>query len=90
MEGFEREGLEIKREEMGRLKREGVKRLLIFKPNLINRNVHSATCRCSVELYKQWFSLADFFAKRGQFAGFSLHNINPAVRISAAVIAGGI
>jgi hypothetical protein len=25
----------------------------LFKPNLINMNVHSATCSCSVEPYKQ-------------------------------------
>jgi hypothetical protein len=23
-------------------------------------NVHSATCGCSVELYKLWYTLADF------------------------------
>jgi hypothetical protein len=32
----------------------------LFKPNLRNMNVHRATCSCSVELYKQWFTLADF------------------------------
>ena len=32
----------------------------LFKPNLINMNVHSATCSCSVELYKLWYTLADF------------------------------
>ena len=33
-------------------------------------NVHSATCSCSVELYKQWFTLADFFPKLGFSGGF--------------------
>jgi hypothetical protein len=32
----------------------------LFKPYLINMNVHSATCSCSVELYKLWYTLADF------------------------------
>jgi hypothetical protein len=32
----------------------------LFKPNRINMNVHSATCSCSVELYKMWYTLADF------------------------------
>ncbi len=43
-------------------------------------NVHSATCSCSVELYKQWFTLADFFPKLGFSRGF----------LSAAVMAGDI
>jgi len=38
-------------------------------------NVRSAICSCSVELYKQWYTLADFFAKLGHFAGFSLITI---------------
>jgi hypothetical protein len=33
----------------------------LFKPNLKNMNDHSATCSCSIELYKQKFTLADFF-----------------------------
>jgi hypothetical protein len=32
----------------------------LFKPYLINMNVHSATCSCSVELYKLWYTLVDF------------------------------
>jgi hypothetical protein len=32
----------------------------LFMPNLINMNVHSAICSWSVELYKQWYTLADF------------------------------
>jgi hypothetical protein len=31
--------------------------------------VHSATCSCSVELYKQWYTLADFLPT-GTFPGF--------------------
>jgi hypothetical protein len=45
----------------------------LFKPNLINMNVHSATCSCSVELYKLWFTLADFFPNwnfRGVFSTY--------------------
>ncbi len=57
----------------------------LLKPNLINMNVQSATCSCSIELYK-----LRIFCQTGIFAGFSLHNINLAVRISAAVMAGGI
>jgi hypothetical protein len=47
----------------------------LFKPYLINMNVHSATCRCSVELYKQWYILADFFPN-WIFPGFSLRFTN--------------
>ncbi len=52
-EGLEREGLERERLEMGKLRRDGVNTvdLSLFKPNLININVHNATCSCSVELY---------------------------------------
>ncbi len=50
--------------------------------------VHSATYSCSVELYKLWYTLADFFAKLGHFAGFSLYISNNAVRISAAAMGG--
>ncbi len=38
-------------------------------------NVHSATCSCSVELYKLWNTLADFFPNwnfRGVFSKY--HN----------------
>jgi hypothetical protein len=34
--------------------------------------VHSATCSCSVELYKQWYTSADF-SQTGIFAGFFLY-----------------
>jgi hypothetical protein len=43
-----------------------------------------------MELYKQCFTLADFFPKLGIFAGLSLYIINLAVRISAAMMAGDI
>ncbi len=47
--------------------------LSLFKPNLISMHVHSATCSCSVELYKplQWYTFADFYPNwnfRGVFA----------------------
>ena len=32
--------------------------------------VDSATCSCSIELYKQWYTLADFFAKLEFSRGF--------------------
>jgi hypothetical protein len=34
----------------------------LFMPNLINMNVHSAICSWSVELYQQWYTLADFLS----------------------------
>ena len=60
----------------------------LFKPNLINMNVHRATCSCSVELYKQWFTLTDFFAKLGYFAGFSMYISIFVRRISEAAMKG--
>ena len=42
----------------------------LFKPNLINMNVHSATCSCSDELYKQWYTLADFLPNWDISRGF--------------------
>jgi hypothetical protein len=42
----------------------------LFKPNLINMNVHSATCGCSVELYKLWYTLADFLPNWDISRGF--------------------
>jgi hypothetical protein len=52
-------------------------------------NVHRATCSCSVEPYKQWFTLADFFPNwdfRGVFVTYTV--INFAVRISEAAMKG--
>ncbi len=43
----------------------------LFKPNLINMNVHSATCSCPVELYKLWYILADFLPNWNFRGGFS-------------------
>ena len=57
-------------------------------PNLINMNVHSAICSSSVELNKQWYTLADFLPNWEHFAGFSLYSINNAVRISEAAMGG--
>jgi hypothetical protein len=45
---------------MERLEREGVKRHLLFKPNLRNMKVHSATYNCIFELYEKWCTFADF------------------------------
>jgi hypothetical protein len=42
----------------------------LFKPNLKNMNVHSATCSCSIELYKQWYTLADFLPNWDISRGF--------------------
>jgi hypothetical protein len=42
----------------------------LFKPNLINMTVHSATCSCSVELYKLWYTLADFLPNWDISRGF--------------------
>ena len=35
-------------------------------------NVHSATCSCSVELYKLWYTLADFLPNWDITRGFLL------------------
>ncbi len=71
-EGLEREGLRWRdrkeTDRRGRVWRD----FSLFKPNLRNMNVHSATCSYSVELYKLWYTLADFFPKLVHFAGFSL------------------
>ncbi len=56
---------------MGRLKREGVK---LLKPNIINMNVHSGTCSCSIDLDKLWYTLwhtlVDFLPNRDISRGF--------------------
>jgi hypothetical protein len=55
----------------------------LFQPKLSSMQVHSATCSCSVELYKQWW----IFRQTGTFRGvFSISN--NAVRISAAAMGG--
>ncbi len=63
----------------------------MFNPNLINMKVHSATCSCSVELYKQSFTLADFLPNWDISRGFlSVYLIYITGRVSAAVMAGDI
>jgi hypothetical protein len=50
-------------------------------------NVHSATSSCSIELYKQWYTLADFLANchfRGVFSTYHYF----VVRISEAAMCG--
>jgi hypothetical protein len=47
----------------------------LFKPNLINMNVHCATCSCSVELYKLWYTLADFLPNCNFRGVFSIYSI---------------
>ena len=58
----------------------------LFMPNLINMNVHSVICSCSVVLYKLWFTLADFLPNWHFRGVFSISN--NAVRISAAAMGG--
>jgi hypothetical protein len=59
---------------MDRLEREGVNMdLSLFKPNLRKMQAHSAICSCSVELYKQWYTLTDFLPNwnfRGAFSTY--------------------
>jgi hypothetical protein len=52
-------------------------------------NVHSATCSCSVELNKLWYTLADFFPNWNFRGVFFTYNYL-AARISAAAMAGNI
>jgi hypothetical protein len=52
-----------------------VDRLIIVYciPNIIKMNVHSATCICSIELWKQWNTLSDFLPNwnfRGVFSKY--------------------
>jgi hypothetical protein len=42
----------------------------LFMPNLINMNVHSVICSWSVELSKQWYTLADFLSNWDISPGF--------------------
>ncbi len=48
-------------------------------------NVHSATYSCSVELYKLWYTLADFFPNWNFRGVFFTYN-----KFSAAAMAGDI
>jgi hypothetical protein len=72
-ERLEREGLRW-RDRKGTDRRGRVRKdFSLFKPNLISMDVHSATCRCSVELFKQWYTLADFLPNwnfRGLFSTY--------------------
>jgi hypothetical protein len=57
---------------MERLEREGVNRLfIVYAKPIMNMNVHSVICSCSVELYTLWYTLADFLPNwnfRGVFS----------------------
>jgi hypothetical protein len=58
----------------------------LFKPNIINMNVHSATSSCSIELCKQWYTLADFLPNWDILRGFlSVYIIYNSGGISAAI-----
>ena len=59
----------------------------LFQPNLINMKAHSATCSCSVELYKQWYILADFFPNWNFRGVFSIYHYFIG-RISEAAMGG--
>ncbi len=58
----------------------------LFNPNLRNMTVHRATCSCSVELCKQWYTLADFLPNWDISRGFFY--ILFAGRISEAAMGG--
>jgi hypothetical protein len=60
--------------ERDRLEREGVKRLSLLKPYIRKIKVHSATCSCSIELYKQWYTLPNFFPNWNFRGVFSIYN----------------
>ncbi len=64
----------------------------MFKPKLSSMQVHSATCSCSVELYKLRYTLVDLLPNwnfRGVFSTYR-YLIYIAGRISAAAMAGYI
>ncbi len=42
----------------------------LLKPNMRNMKVHSATSSCSIELYKQRYTLADFLPNWDISRGF--------------------
>ncbi len=72
-EGFEREGYRWRDRRWTDWRGRVWIDFSLFKPNLRNMYVHSATCSYSIELYKPWYTLVDFFPKVGLFAGFSLY-----------------
>jgi hypothetical protein len=74
-EGFEREGYRWRDRKWGDWRGRMWIDFSLFKPSIINMNVHSATCSCSAELFKQWYTLADFLANwhfRGVFSVYQL------------------
>ena len=72
-ESFEREGLEKEDRRWRNLRGRVWRDFSLFKPYLINMNVHSATCSCSVELYKLWDTLADFVTNWDISRGFLIN-----------------
>ncbi len=50
--------------------------------------LYSATCSCSVELYKLWNTLADFLPNWNFRGVFSIHINYNAVRVSEAATGG--
>jgi hypothetical protein len=70
---------------MESLEKEGVKRLIIAKPNLRNISIHSATNSCIIELFEKWYTFPDFFPKLRLFAEFSPYVINIAGNLNVIV-----
>ena len=70
MEGLEREGLRWRDRKGTDCRGRVWKDFSWFKHNLINMNVHSATCSCSIELYKVCYTLADFLPNCDISRGF--------------------
>ena len=69
-EGLEREGLRWRDRKGTDCRGRVWKDFSWFKHNLINMNVHSATCSCSIELYKVCYTLADFLPNCDISRGF--------------------
>ncbi len=81
-EGFEWEGYRWRDRRWGYWRGRVWSDFSFLKPNIINMNVYSATCSCSVELYKLWYTLADFLPKWNFRGVFSKYHYS-AVRISS-------
>jgi hypothetical protein len=62
----------------------------LFKPNLINIDVHSATCSCSIELYKQSYTLADFLPNCDISRGFLNVFISLVESLQLCMMAGDV
>ena len=77
---------------MGEIEEGGCEETFLCKnPKIRKMQVHRATCSCSVELYKQWFTLADFLPNWDISRGFLyVCIIYIAGKIRAAVRAGYI